>query len=149
MALRELKLLVSEGLSAEGFARIQRFADRYYALYAQTEQQRLGNALDERFYGESGPHLDTLRAAFRALTREQVNAAIARHLALGPLQIALVAPEAEKLAEALIKGEPSPISYASEKVAAVLDEDKQIASFPLGISREQVRIVPVGSLFAR
>jgi zinc protease len=148
MALRELKALISEGLSAEDFARTQRFADRYYALYAQTEQQRLGNALDERFYGTSGPHLDTLRAAFRALTREQVNAAIARNLSLGNLQIALVAPQAEKLAEALIKGGPSAISYASEKPAAVLEEDKQIGVFPLGISREQVRIVPVASLFA-
>jgi zinc protease len=147
MALRELKVFVQDGLSEDDFKRIQRFADRYFALYAQTEQQRLGNALDDRFYGVVGPHLDTLRAGFRALTHEQVNGAIKRHLALEQLQIALVTPQAEKLAEALIKGEASPISYASEKAPAILEEDKLIAVYPLGITREQVQIVPITSVF--
>lgn len=149
MAVRELNTFVNEGISVEDFQRTQRFAERYYALYSQTEQQRIGTALDERFYGESGPHLDTLRAAFRTLTREQVNAAIVRHLSLQHLQIALITPQAEKLAEALVKGDPSPIGYASEKPASVLEEDKKIAVYPLGISREQVHVVPVSSLFQK
>lgn len=147
MALRELTAFVQQGLNQADFTRIQRFVDRYYALFAQTEQQRLGNSVDDRFYGIVGPHLDALRASFRALTREQVNAAIARHLSLSHLQVAMVAPDAEQLADALIKGEPSPITYSSEKPAALLEEDELIASFPLDLKREQLRVIAVDKLF--
>ncbi|HEX6240464.1 MAG TPA: insulinase family protein, partial [Polyangiales bacterium] len=147
LVMRELRHFVSEGLSQDEFQRIQRFADRYYALYAQTEQQRLGNALDDGFYQREQPHLTSLRAAFRALTREELHAAVKRHLALERLQIAIVAPNAEALAAQLVKGDPSPITYASEKPAPILEEDKSIVSYPLGLRQEQFTIVPISQWF--
>jgi zinc protease len=147
MAVRELETFVREGISQPDFGRIQRFVDGYFALFAQTEQQRLGNLLDDAFYGVSGPHLDTLRAAMRALTREQVNAAVKRHLDPSKLQIALVARDAEKLSAALLGGEPSPIAYPAEKPPELLEEDKLIAAHPLNLRAEQLRIVPVGQVF--
>jgi zinc protease len=147
LALRELGRVVHEGLSEGEFTRIQSFADRYYALFAQTEQERLGNALDDRFYDRPTPHLDTLRAAFRALTREQLNAAIKRHIALDKLQIAIVAPDAQHFAKALTQDEPSPIKYSSEKPAEILEEDKAVATYPLGLRDAEVRIVPVAQMF--
>jgi zinc protease len=53
MAVRELELLVSEGIREGDLQHIQRFVANYYALFAQTEQQRLGYVLDAHFYGES------------------------------------------------------------------------------------------------
>jgi zinc protease len=147
MALRELELLLVQGLSEADFTRIRRFAERYYALYAQTEQQRLGYALDDAFYARDAPYLDTLRAAFGWLTREQVNAAIARHLSLEQVQVAIVAPEAARLAESLIEGAPSPITYASEKPPQLLEEDARIAVHPLSLTREQVQVLPVARIF--
>jgi zinc protease len=144
---RELHQFVSEGLSEEQFRNIQRFADRYYALYAQTEQQRLGNALDERFYRQSAPYLDGLRAAFRALTREQVMAAVKRHLVLERMQVAIVAPNAAAFAKQLVQGAPSPITYASEKPATILEEDKGVVDYALGLREEQFKIIPIGQWF--
>jgi zinc protease len=144
---RELRRIVSEGVGPDEFQRIQRFADRYYALYAQTEQQRLGHALDDRFYHRSEPYLDSLRAAFRALTREQLVAAVKRHLALERVQIAIVAPNAAAFAKQLVEGAPSPITYSSEKPAAILEEDKGVVSYPLGLREEQFKIIPIAEWF--
>jgi zinc protease len=144
---RELRQLLSEGIGVEEFQRIQRFADRYYGLYAQTEQQRLGHALDDRFYRRREPYLDSLRAAFRALTREQLMAAVKRHLALERVQIAIVAPNAAAFAKQLVQGAPSPITYSSEKPAAILEEDKSVVSYPLGLREEQFKIIPIAEWF--
>ncbi len=147
MAVRELEQFVAEGLSQADFERIQRFASNYFALFAQTEQQRLGYALDDRFYKLSEPYLEALPARFRTLTRDEVNAAIRRHVAPGRLQIAIVATGAQELADALVRGDPSPITYDAEKPPEVLAEDKIIANHPLGLAREQVNVLPLASLF--
>jgi zinc protease len=146
-ALYELARFLEEGLSEADFTRIQTFAQRYYALYAQTQQQRLGYALDDLFYARSAPYLDELRAAFAALTRDQLRAAVARHLSLDRVQIAIVAPQAARLAEALVEDAPSPITYGSEKPAELEQEDARIAAHPLRLTREQIHIVPVGEIF--
>ncbi|MDB4987185.1 MAG: Peptidase, family [Myxococcaceae bacterium] len=147
MAVRELEQFAAEGLSEADFERMQRFLPRYFSLFAQTEQQRLGNTLDDGFYGLDKPNLQALSAAFATLTREQVNAAIRRHIAPARLQIAMVAPGAEALAAALVRGEPSPISYNVEKPESVLVEDKLIENHPLGLLKEQVNVLPLGSIF--
>jgi zinc protease len=147
MAVRELELFVQDGLSEADFARIQRFAANYFALFAQTQQQVLGNALDDRFYGSSQPHLATLAANIRKLTRDEVNAAIRRHVAPSRLQIAMVAPRAHELSEALLRDDASPITYNVEKPAEILAEDKLIEVFPLHLTREQVNVRPLGSIF--
>jgi zinc protease len=145
-ALYELGRFLEEGLSEADFSRIQTFAQRYYALYAQTEQQRLGYTLDDAFYAREAPYLEQLRAAFAALTREQLRAAVARQLALDRLQIAIVAPHAARLAEALVEDAPSPITYVSDK-PELREEDKRIAAHALRLTAEQIRIVPVAEIF--
>lgn len=148
MAVREVETLVNEGLSEEDFVRIQRFVSNYYALFAQTEQQRLGYGLDARFYGDAAaPNVEALRAQLAGLTRHQVNAAIRRHIVPGRIQVALVAPNAQVLADKLVAGEPSPISYNVEKPAALLEEDKLIEKHPLALRREQVNVLPLATLF--
>lgn len=147
MAIRELELFVAEGLSEADFARMQRFAARCFSLFAQTEQERLGNTLDDRFYGTTEPHLARLTASFEKLTREQVNAAIKRHIVPSRLQVAMVAPAAGALAEALVRGDASPITYNVDKPESVLAEDKLIESHPLGLAKEQVNVLPLASIF--
>jgi zinc protease len=148
MAVRELELLVDEGISEADFQRIQRFVSNYYALFAQTEQQRLGYTLDSRFYGlGTAQDVEALRARLATLTRAQVNAALRMHILPARLQVAMVAPDAQALADKLVAGEPSPITYNVEKPAALLGEDKLIEKHPLGLSREQVNVLPLSSLF--
>jgi zinc protease len=147
MAVRELESFVASGLSEAEFVRIQRFAERYFALFAQTEQQRLGNQLDDAFYGVEGPYLEKLCAAIRGLTREQVNGAIRRHIRPEQLQIALVAPKASDLVEAIVTAAPSPITYPAEKPAEILTEDKLIEVHPVNVARAQVRVIPLDQVF--
>lgn len=148
MAVRELELLVDQGIGEADFARIQQFVSNYYALFAQTEQQRLGYGLDARFYGDGAARdVAQLRAQLAQLTREQVNAAIKRHILPARIQAAMVAPKAQALADKLVVGEPSPITYNVEKPAALLEEDKLIEKHALGLTREQVNVLPLQTLF--
>ncbi|HEY6878923.1 MAG TPA: pitrilysin family protein [Polyangiales bacterium] len=148
MAVRELELVVEQGIGEADFARIQQFVSNYYALFAQTEQQRLGYDLDAGFYGEgTARDVAQLRAQLAQLTREQVNAAIKRHIVPGRIQVAMVAPNANALADKLVLGERSPITYNVDKPAALLEEDKQIEKHALGLTREQVNVLPLETLF--
>ena len=47
------------------------------------------------------------------------------------------------------ESEASPITYESAPPADVLAEDKVIECFPLGVLREDVRVVPVAEVFAK
>ncbi|MEE8237283.1 MAG: insulinase family protein, partial [Gammaproteobacteria bacterium] len=62
-------------------------------------------------------------------------------------KIAIVTGEAEALAEALATDAPSPLEYDSPKPQAIVDEDGAIASYSLGITLEDITIVPVDDMF--
>ncbi len=63
--------------------------------------------------------------------------------------IAIVTEEAEKLADALAGEVPSPIDYATPKPPEVLAEDLEIQTYPLGITRDAIRVVPVEEVAER
>jgi len=147
MAVRELDTFVQEGLTQADFERIQQFAQRYFALFAQTEQARLGHILDQRFYDLDGPYIETLCAQLGKLTRAEVNAAIKRHLDPALLQIAVVAPRASDFAKAVVSEAASPITYTSEKPAEVLSEDQAVAIYPVGVAAAAVRVWPLETVF--
>ncbi|HEX5760509.1 MAG TPA: pitrilysin family protein [Thermoanaerobaculia bacterium] len=147
-ALREVQDLIDGGMTQEEFELTRQFLKKYSLHYAETTQDRLGYAIDDRFYGVPAPgHLALLQTRLDQLTREQVNAAIKKHWQLDDLQIAIVTGDAEGLKKALVSGAPTPITYPSEKPAEVLEEDKAIAAYPLGIKEGAVTIVPVDRSF--
>ena len=149
-ALRELNALVDDGLTQEQFELSRTFLKKYSLHFAETTSARLGYAMDDRFYGIEGDgHLARFRKMMDELTLADVNGAIKRHLQTGNLKIAIVTGAAEKLRDALVSGAPTPIAYDAPKPAAVLDEDREIAAFPLEIAAERVTIVPVESAFER
>jgi len=57
--------------------------------------------------------------------------------------------DAAAFGEALATDARSPVTYTSPKPDAILEEDKAIATFPLKIKRENIRILPVTELFAK
>ena len=148
-ALRELQSLVDNGLSDEQFELTRKFLRNYVLHYAPTTSERLGYALDDRFYGISGSHLDLFRRRMDEVTRAEVNAAVKKYLQYGNLHVVLVTPDAEGLKQALVADAPSPITYATPKSDAVLAEDRQISVFPLKIQPDAVKIIPVGQLFEK
>jgi zinc protease len=149
-ALRELKSLVDNGLTQEQFELTRGFLKKYSLHFAETTSARLGYAVDDRFYGIAGDgHLARFRKLMDELTLEDVNAAVKRHLQYANLKIAIVTGDAEALSAALVSGAPTPISYDNPKPAAITDEDREIAAFPLDIAAERVTVVPVAQAFER
>jgi zinc protease len=146
-ALRELENLVANGMSEADFALTQKFLDKYILHYAETTMDRLGYAIDDRFYGMQESHLQRFRKIVKSLTRDEVNAAIRKHLQTENIQIAIVTGEPEMLQKQLTSDDPTPIEYDSPKPDDIVRADATIASLPLGIAASNVRTVPVDQMF--
>ena len=142
-ALREFKNLAENGLSEEQFQQTRNFLKKYVLHYAPTTMERLGYALDDRFYTIEGSHLGKFRTVMDELTREEVNAAIKEHWQFGNMQIAVITKDGGSFRDALLAGTPSPISYATPKPEAVLLEDKEIAVFPIPVRGENIKVLQV------
>ncbi len=148
-AMRELAALVEEGMSEEEFELSRSFLSKYHLHFAKTTRERLGYALDDRFYGVDGDgHLARFGEMMNSLTREEVNAAIKKHLQTSNVAIAIVTGDAESLQKALVDDAPSPITYPTPKSEEILAEDEEIVVFPLTVAADAVRIVPVEEIFA-
>ena len=145
-AVRELALLVENGLSREDFEATREYLLNYSTLYVQTTSRRLGYAMDSRFY-DTGFFIDEIRARLDSLTVDEVNAAIRRHLQADNLAVAIVTRDAEAFRDELLSGAPSTVTYNTEVGEAILAEDEAIRSYPLAINRDRVRVVPVAEMF--
>lgn len=149
-AVKELRDLVDGGMTPGEFDLTRSFLEKYVLHFAETTSERLGYAIDDRFYGVSDPgHLRRFREVLAELTVEDVNAALARHLRFDNLKIAIVTGDAENLREALVENVLSPIEYESPKPQALLDEDDFIAELTLDIDADQVTVVPIDEVFER
>ncbi|HEY6950762.1 MAG TPA: pitrilysin family protein [Bacteroidota bacterium] len=148
-ALREYKKFVDGGLTQQQFDLTRNFLKKYILNYAPTTMQRLGYALDDRFYGVNGSHLAIFRDMMDTLTLQDVNNAVKKHLQYGTMDIVIVTSGAAFLKEELSKDMPSPITYKTPKPEHVLAEDKEIGTFPLNLKPEDISIVPVAELLER
>ncbi|MHB8577933.1 MAG: M16 family metallopeptidase, partial [Dehalococcoidia bacterium] len=107
-----------------------------------------GYALDSRWYG-IGAFTDTMRIRLSALSADEVNAAIRRHLSPSDLSVVIVARDAEALRDELLAARPATIRYDAEKPADLLADDREIGAVDLRLTAEQIRITPVEEVFAR
>ena len=147
-ALRELQTLIDEGMSQEDFDQTRKFLKGYILHYAPTTTMKLGYALDDKFFGIED-HWGTYASMLGELTRDDVNAALKKHLTYKNLKAVFISPDAKGLKDVLIGNEPSPITYESEKPDEVLEEDKDISTYPLSIKAENVTIVGVEEVFEK
>jgi len=76
-----------------------------------------------------------------------VNAAIRKHLQADHLHLVVVTADAARFKERLIRGDASPITYTGDRDPQVLDEDKVIQMFPLGVKEADVTILPIDRVF--
>ncbi len=149
-ALREVESLVANGLGQKEFEDTRAFLRKYILHFAETTSERLGYAIDDRFYGIEDGHLDRFQAMLGSITLDEVNTAVRKHLRTENMVIAMVTEGAEGLRDAILSGEKSPISYgAIQKPEEILEEDKAIESYPLRVARGAVTIVSVDAMFER
>lgn len=147
-AVREVQDLIDNGMSEEEFELTRSFLSKYYLHFAETTQSRLGYRVDDAFYGIEGDgHLAQFGEMMASLTREDVNAALERHLQYDQMIIAIVTGQAEELAAAMAADTPSPMSYPTPKSDEVLEEDKVIESWPLAITAGGIRTIAVDDVF--
>ena len=145
-ALRELETLVTDGLSLESFETTREFMLNYSKLYMQTTSRRLGYEMDSRFYGTES-YVDEIQRRLPALTVDDVNDAIRRHLHHDNLAIAVVTTDAEGFRDRLVTNEPSPPTYNTSVTEEILVEDEAIGGYAIAITPDRVRIVPVEQMF--
>lgn len=148
LALFELDKMVRDGLSDADFEATRAFLKNYVALLTSTSGRRLGYAVDQDFYGLDD-YVTWYRAELEKLTLEDVNRVIREHLQSETLEIVVVTPKADELADAFATDKPSPMEYASPKPDEVYVEDRVVAVYPLGLSPETVRVIPVEDVFER
>ena len=148
IAIHELEKLIRNGLSEADFRVTREYLMKNVYLMTATQEQELGYAIDSKWYGI--PEFTAfLRDALARLTRDDVNAAIRRHLSAANLSIVIITKDAEELKAKLLADQFSPITYDSEKPKEVLAEDQVIGALKLGLKPESVRITPVDDVFAR
>jgi zinc protease len=147
-AIRALSQTLEQGIDAESFDRTRTFLSGYVSLFAQTESTRLGYQIDD-FWNRAagGTYPERMRAAWSALGPDTALTAARQHLSPRDLWVAIVAPNARELADAIGRNAPSPITYDSPKPDEVLAEDRVIANFPLAVRPQDVRIVPLAEVF--
>jgi zinc protease len=150
-ALRELDGMVSNGMPADEVERTKQFLGNYVVNWGNTIGRRLAYDVDDAFYGIPDPgFLQSVRPALRALTPEQVNAAVRRHLDhRGGYHMVIITSDAEGLKRRLLSGEATPITYAGERSAELLAEDREIASYRIPVREEDIRIIPIEQVLER
>jgi zinc protease len=147
-ALREIETLFDKGMTKEQFEFTKSFLKGYSSHFAESTFERLGYAIDDRFYGIDG-HLALFKKMMNDITLEEVNAAIKKHMKTGDLTIAIVTSDAAGLKAAFESGAPTPCVYPKgvEKSPETLAEDALIQNWPLNVKPENISIRPVSSMF--
>jgi len=148
IALHELRELIDKGLSQEDFEATRNYLMKNVFLLTASQDHQLGYALDSKWYG-IGEFTSTMRERLKSLTREQVNAAIKRHLSGTDLKIVVITKDAEGLKQTLMADTPSTIKYDAPKPPEILEEDKRIGALKLGLAPEAVKITPIEEVFGK
>src|SRR4030095_14895326 len=92
-ALYEYDKLVREGMKQEDFAGIRDFLTKYSNVLTATQDERLGYALDSRYYG-TPEYTAFMRDRLSKLTLADVNRAIKQHLAPGNMRVVIITKDA-------------------------------------------------------
>ncbi len=146
-AIFYLRRLVDRGMNAEQFQAMREYLTSYSKLWVQSLDRRLGYQLDSRFYG-TGFYVDEIEKRLAAMTVDDVNRAVKKHLDRWDFRVAMVASNAEALASAVRENRRSPVSYqTSGAPEEVLVEDREIESLVLPI--DSVRVLPVADSFRK
>ncbi|MFB3814376.1 MAG: M16 family metallopeptidase [Terriglobales bacterium] len=158
-ATYEVDQFVRNGLTPEQVEAAKIKARTLYLNYAENTMRQLGYRLDDVFYGmEDRGYLNEMLKNVDAVTPDQVNAAIRKHLQTANLRYVITTNEkfAEKLADDIASNTnctpktleeyhiTEPVPPGKQKL---LEQDKQWIAYPLNIKRSDIRIVKAEQMF--
>jgi zinc protease len=120
----------------------------YSNLWTQDVSRRLGYAIDAAVTGKD--LVKELQARLPKMKKADVDKAVKKHLKLEGLSIAIVADKGQAVADKLVSGEPTPITYDTKGTPPKIEEqDKLIEAFPVPVAKANVKIVPVEQMFEK
>ena len=147
-AIFELDKLVQNGMSPQAVDGSKEFLRNYVGTWGATIGRRLAYAIDDAFYGIGAPgFLPSLKSAIDKVTPEQVNAAIKKHLQDDNMYVVIITADASGLKQKLLSGQATPITYAGERSADLLAEDKTIGARPIKVQAADITILPIDKVF--
>ena len=146
LAMYELDKLVKNGIPEKDFEKTRSFLSKYVNILTKTKSAELGYAIDSKYYGMP-EYNEYLKSALAKLTVADVNRAVKKYLRADNVQIVGVGKDASGIKAAITSSAATPIHYNSPKPQDLLDEDKKVEVWPLGLKPEDVTIVPVDSVF--
>jgi zinc protease len=144
--LYEVQRLRDQGMTEAQFNLTRDFLLNYSKLFAQSPWDRLGYAMDSKFYGMPY-YIDEIQTRLPKLTVTDVNAVIKKYLSTDNYEAVMVTANAQQLKETLQKDEPSPKTYNSQVDPKVTEADKVIV--PLKVQPTKSDIVPVAEVFQK
>lgn len=143
-----LDRLVNEGIPADKWELTRGFLLGYTRLWEQTDSRRLGYAIDALYYGTPN-YLEQYRTALKSMTREQIQAAVKKHLSSNKLNYVYVAPDGAALQKLLVDQPPTPMEYPTPKSEKVLAEDKKIAGLRVPVNPALIEVKQVDQFMER
>ncbi len=150
MALREMQLLIDNGMNKEDFELTKKFLVSYMKLYIQTPSKQLGFLMDSKFYGRKN-YIAEMEPLLNSLTLEDVNRAIKKYFQTKNMNITIVTDdsEAEPLKASLMNNADSPMSYSDALKATLpeelLKEDDIVAKYKINV--KNVKIIKSDDMF--
>jgi zinc protease len=147
-AVYYLDRLVKQGIPRDQFELVRGFLINYTRLWEQTDQRRLGYAIDALFYGTPN-FLEQYRKALGDMTPESVHEAVLRRLHPEALSFAFVTQDAPALVSALKAQTVPPLQYASPKPADLLETDKAILQQPLSLKPDSIEVIPAAEFMEK
>ncbi|HTK94654.1 MAG TPA: pitrilysin family protein [Terriglobales bacterium] len=158
-ATAELDNFIQTGLTPEQVESAKNKARTLYLKYSDSKSRQLGYKLDDMFYGtKDHGYLDDMLKSVEAVTPEQVNAAIKKHLQVANLKYVIVTNDSEgaKLADDIanntnVTNKSLAEYHISEPVPpekqALLKQDDAWKAYPLNIARDHITIVKAEQMF--
>ncbi len=140
MAVREIDLLIKNGMSKADFEATRTFLRSYMKLYVASPAEQLGYLMDSKFYGRKD-YIKEMDKLLSALTLADVNKAVKKYWQTDNMFVTIVTDrsEAEELAKSLKENTASPMTYSNVVKAglpkAVLDEDDIVSTFKLNVKK--------------
>lgn len=140
MAVREVDLLIKNGMPKKDFEATRTFLRSYMKLYVASPAEQLGYLMDSKFYGRKD-YIKEMDKLLSKLTVADVNNAVKKYWRTDNMAVTIVTDrsEAEELAKSLKENTPSPMSYSNVVKAglpkSVLDEDDIVSTFKLNVKK--------------
>jgi zinc protease len=147
-ALYETDKLIREGIPDAGFQATKTFLMNYADLWIQDISRRLGYAMDAQVVGKD--LIRELHERLPKMKKADVDRVIRKYLAIDKLSIAIVTDKGGDVRQKLVDAVATPITYDTAGTPPeILAEDKLIEKFPLPITPDKIKVVPVDQMFER